>query len=90
MIEHNFRSSECSKPTGFSGSQFEFNAEALHAEFFPLPLDAIYKSLRFSSFLTLEIKTKSAEPVEMWESQAVCRRGFSKQMRHFHQAGNSA
>jgi len=30
MIEHKFRSSECSKPIGFAGSQFEFIVEALH------------------------------------------------------------
>jgi len=30
MIEHNFRSPECSKPIRFSGSQFEFIVEAFH------------------------------------------------------------
>jgi len=67
----------------------DWRQDALH-EFFPLPSGAFYKSIPFKSFLNLEIKTIPVEPVEMWESQAVFRLGFSKQMRHFHQAGYSA
>jgi hypothetical protein len=77
---------------GFVSSQYQiqdWDQDAL-PESFPLPSGAFYKLIPFTSFLNLEIKTKPVEPVEMWESQASFRRGFSKQMRHFHQAGNSA
>jgi hypothetical protein len=71
-------------------------------EFFPLPSGVIYRSLRYSNFLNLEIKDKTNRAcgnvgkshrflVRLFQA-AEGIRALSRfpQMRHFHQAGNSA